>query len=162
MKIVKSVKNSGNIGYTAVLILLVLIFTLAGATACSADSSGDPAGSDLDIDVDLSGQNTLIVYGEVNKILNEPDDYHGKRIRMSGPYYFSFVQDTGTRYNFVAVEPADACCIRVLEFKWESDDAFPDGFPSPMAMIEVVGVYDTYVENGVTYSYINIEDFRLL
>ena len=125
----------------------------------AAEHSGSPAD---EIDVDLSGISSLVVHGEVNKILSNPLDYVGKRIRMSGPYYHMVSQDSTSRYHYIAVERADACCVRSLEFVWKAGDAFPDGYPQDWDDIEVTGMYGSYTESGETYYYIAVEKFIIL
>ena len=134
---------------------------MGNGEAVSADVENNP-GKSLDIDVDIAGLSLLVVHGEVNKILNNPDSYAGKRIRMSGPYYHISPQGSSARYHFVAVEIADDCCIRGLEFIWEGGDAFPDGYPQDWADIEVTGVYNSYEEDGMVYYYIAVDSFNML
>ena len=137
----------------------------AANSSVQTDSSTDTGlmpDKELTIDVDIAGLRLLVVHGEVNKILTNPENYIGKRVRMSGNYYYMTSQDRSMRYHYIAVEPGDSCCVRGLEFAWDADGAFPDGFPNEWADIEITGVYASYTESGETYYYIAVEEFEAL
>ena len=135
---------------TSVLLLLLILVALSAA-ACGDDARPNAA-QDTNVDLDLSAFGTTIVHAELNNIMSSPSDYLGKTIRMRGPYYYGYLGETEQRYNFIAVEIADACCINGIEFIWDGDNAFPDGYPKETAMIEVTGVFSRYEDpDGIFY-----------
>ena len=134
--------------------LLPIILILSLAAGCIRETPTSEIESDINVDVDLSRFSATIVHTELNRILSNPGDYLGKTIRMRGPYYYFDYQDAGKRHHYVAVEIADACCMNGLEFIWDGEDAFPDGYPPETARIDVIGVFSRYEEAGDTYYYL--------
>lgn len=127
----------------------------------AAEEKGSAKASSTDsekIDVDLTSLSSTMVYSEVYNMLNEPDKYMGKTIKMNGK--FSVYTDAATKKNYYAVIIADAaaCCQQGLEFDWKGSHSYPDDFPQIDSQIEVVGTFDTYTENGQTYAVIRSDD----
>ncbi|MDR0221261.1 MAG: hypothetical protein LBI54_07660 [Lachnospiraceae bacterium] len=110
------------------------------------------------VDVDLTEMSSTMVYAEVYNITNNPANYIGKTIRMSGPYQSSYYDETGLYYHYVVVEDAAACCAQGLEFIWNGEHAFPEDYPQLQAKIEVTGVFGSYDELGITYYYLAVDD----
>jgi len=118
--------------------------------------------ADMNIDVDLTTLSSTMIYAEVNNIITNPEDYIGKTIRMSGPYYVSFYDITNLYYHYVIIEDATACCSQGLEFIWSGDHSYPDDYPKEQTKIEVVGVYGSYEELEITYYYLAVDDIFIL
>ena len=114
------------------------------------------------IDVDLTTLGSTLVYAEVYSMVNNPDEYFGKTIKMNGPYYASFFDETGLYYHYVIVEDATACCQGGLEFIWTGDHVYPDDYPEEKSSIEVTGVFGSYEELGRTYYYLAVDDIAIL
>ena len=110
------------------------------------------------VDVDLTVLSSTMIYAEVYNMMTKPDDYMGKTIKMSGPYYASYYDQTDQYYHYVIIEDATACCQQGLEFVWNGDHAYPDDYPKDQARIEVVGVFGRYDELGQTYYYLDVDD----
>ena len=166
-------------------ILLVSCFILMSATGCAnggaavdgadiavvgADIAAADAGiaeekhnslsntTNKMIDIDLTELSATMVYAEVNSIMTNPDDYIGKTIKMKGPYYTSFFDETNLYYHYVIIEDATACCAQGLEFIWNGEHAYPDDYPNEESRIEVAGVFGSYDELGKTYYYLAVDD----
>jgi hypothetical protein len=145
------------------LILLCVISVFAsGCSSAPPNGQGLTAGGAGDADVDLTVLSSTLVYAEVYNIMTSPDDYMGKTIKLSGPYYASYYEDTGKYYHHVIVEDATACCQGGLEFKWNGDHAYPDDYPENNTRIEVAGVFGSYEELGQTYYYLSVGDITIL
>ena len=114
------------------------------------------------VDVDLTALSSTMVYAEVYNMMTSPDDYMGKTIKMSGPYYASFYDETGSYYHYVIVEDASACCQSGLEFIWKGEHNYPNDYPADQTKIEVVGVFESYEELGQTYYYLSVDDIGVL
>jgi hypothetical protein len=113
-------------------------------------------------DVDLTLLNSAMVYAEVFNIVESPDKYMGKTIKMSGPYYASYFDETDAYYHYVIVEDASACCSQGLEFIWNGTHNYPADYPADGEKIEVVGEFKSYVELGQTYYYIAADEIRVV
>jgi hypothetical protein len=167
--------------------ILLLLACLAGLlmTGCSggAESGLGSAGSETEktlavsggagqepqealpsgiVDVDLTRMSSTMVYGEVYNMMVSPDQYLGKRIKMSGPYNASFYEPTNQYYHFVIVEDATACCQQGIEFFWNGDHKYPADYPETETKIELTGVYESYEELGETYYHLVVDEVKVL
>jgi hypothetical protein len=126
------------------------------------DSPAGNAPNSSGVDIDLTTMSGTLVYAEVYNIMMRPEEYMGKTIKMSGPYYSSYYDKTDLYYHYVIVEDAAACCQQGLEFIWEGDHAFPDDYPADATRVEVVGEFGSYDELGITYYYRSVDDITRL
>lgn len=110
---------------------------------------GDSATAIEEVDVDLSVMNSTMVYAKVYDIVTNPTAYVGKTIKAKGNYYTSYYSQTQKYYNYVVIQDATACCAQGLEFECSVAN-----YPSKGAEIEIVGVFKSYEELGITYYYI--------
>jgi len=116
----------------------------------------------VSVDVDLTVLSSTMVYAEVYNMMVRPDDYIGKVVKMRGPYYASYYDETGKYYHYVIIEDATACCQQGLEFIWDGGHTYPDDYPENNTNIEVVGVFGSYEELGSTYYYLAAADISIL
>ena len=150
-----------------IIVSVLLLFLSCAFLAGCAQNSAEPPDNSVDvvdvIDVDLSALSITMVYAELNNILNNPNAYAGKRIKMGGPYYSVDSPESGQRNHYVAVEVADSCCVMGLEFTWDGEDAFPNGYPGEWEQIEVTGLYKSETEQlSGAYSFLVVEELRVL
>lgn len=109
--------------------------------------------ADCDVDVDLTILNSSMVYAEVYNMMYYPEKYIGKRVRMRGTYSYYKDEATGKVYLACFISDAAACCQQGIEFAFSD----PEKEKKVVAEhedyddIQVVGVYDTYEEDGVKY-----------
>ncbi|MGN1015146.1 MAG: hypothetical protein ACI4PM_07310 [Butyricicoccus sp.] len=120
----------------------------------SSDSASDTSISENAIDVDLTTLSSTMVYSEVSNMMTAPDDYVGKTVKMNGQFTIFTNQDESQYYYAVVIADATACCQQGLEFvlKGGSDD--PNDYPEIDDEITVVGTFETYDEDGVTYCHL--------
>ncbi|MBQ8133511.1 MAG: hypothetical protein IJ192_03750 [Clostridia bacterium] len=103
------------------------------------------------IDVDLTTLSSTMVYSEVYNIIYNPDDYRGKRIKMTG-LFNSYYYDTTDKYYFACVIPdATACCAQGIEFKLDDNYSYPDDYPAEGTEITIIGTFSTYKEGSFEY-----------
>lgn len=137
-------------------LLLLLILTLSVVlSGCAGTVSA--AGTD-GIDIDFTQLSANLVYAEVYNIMQAPEDYIGKTLKIDGLYYASYYDVTDQFYHFILIEDALACCQQGLEFKWSGGHEYPADYPDELAEIQLVGTFDDYVEDGTTYYYLSVED----
>lgn len=131
----------------------------------TAAGSGEPAvngsaanGTD-GIDVDLTKMSSIMVYSEVYNMMVEPETYIGKTIKIQGPYYASYWDQTDNYYHYVIIEDATACCTQGLEFIWDNNEhQFPDEYPEDYTEVEIIGTFNKYEEEGQEFYYIAAND----
>ena len=112
--------------------------------------------------IDLTVLSSTMIYAEVYNIMSHPDEYMGKTVKMSGPYYASYYDITDLYYHYVVIEDATACCQQGLEFIWNGEHNYPDDYPEERTEIEVSGLFSSYDELGRTYYYIAVDDISIL
>lgn len=113
------------------------------------------------VDVDLTQLSSIMVFAKVYDMMYAPEDYLGMTIKMQGSYYASYYEETKQYYHYVLIEDATACCQQGIEFIWEGRN-YPDDFPADGTIIEMVGTFDSYEEEGITYYYLATNDVSIL
>ena len=105
----------------------------------------------VDIDIDLTTMSATMVYSEVYNIMCYPDEYRDKCIRMNGTC--SIYEDvvTGQLYYACIIQDATKCCQQGIEFNLQDSYVFPDDYPENGEEVSVVGMFETYAEDGVLY-----------
>ncbi len=120
------------------------------------------------MDVDLTVLSSTMVYSEVyNMLYYDPESYYGKTIKMTGVFsIYQMVVDGVTQPDPVAyaciIADATACCAQGMKFVLESDHTYPDDYPDLGTEITVIGEFQPYEENGMTwYNYDKPEKPRI-
>ena len=109
------------------------------------------------VDVDLTVLSSTMVYSEVyNMLYNDPAHYFGKTVKAKGTFSLSqLVTDGVLQPDPVAyaciIADATACCAEGMEFVLEGDYTYPDDYPELGAEITVIGEFQSYEENGMTW-----------
>lgn len=114
-------------------------------------SGGSAAAADSGLSVDLTQLSSTMVYSEVMNMVNNPDQYLGKKVKMAG--YFSVYTDEKSQKNYYAcvVSDATACCQQGLEFELRGNPTYPDDYPQVNSLIIVTGIFQVYEEEGNRY-----------
>ena len=116
------------------------------------DIMDDIRGSDVEtpdasVDIDLTAMSSDMVYATVYQmVLENPEDYVGKKIKMRGAYTTASSQKTDLTYHYVIISDATQCCSQGIEFVWGDGDHDASEYPEQGTEIEVIGVYETYTE----------------
>ena len=109
------------------------------------------------VDVDLTVLSSTMVYSEVyNMLYNDPAHYLGKTVKARGTFsIYQLVTDGVLQPDPVSyaciISDAAACCAEGMEFVLEDDLAYPDDYPELGAEITVIGEFQSYEENGMTW-----------
>lgn len=102
-----------------------------------------------DYDVDLTQMNSTMVYTEVLQMMQDPDAFLGKTVKMTGT--MAVYEGESRNYYACFIADATACCAQGIEFVWKGDHAYPDDYPEQGEEIVVTGTFDTYTEDGIVY-----------
>ena len=142
-----------------VLLAALLLCTLA---ACGhEDTAQKPAAEDAEdtaaLDIDLTALSGIMVYSEVNSMISFPDNYIGKTVKMQGQ--FNIYQATDENGAFIPdkmffacmIADATACCAQGPELALAGEPVYPDEYPELGAEITVIGEFQSYEENGMTW-----------
>ena len=109
------------------------------------------------VDVDLTVLSSTMVYSEVyNMLYNDPAHYFGKTVKAKGTFsIYQLVTDGVLQPDPVSyaciISDAAACCAEGMEFVLEGDYTYPDDYPELGAEITVIGEFQSYEENGMTW-----------
>lgn len=99
------------------------------------------------VDLDLTEMSSTMVYSEVFNLMNEPDDYLGKTIKMKGQFAVYVDKNTGENYYACIIQDATACCAQGIEFETaDTGMKYPEDYPEQGDEIEVTGVFEKYDE----------------
>ena len=159
-------------GILGLLLALALLPALAGCetdqreqeqnvyqNSASTEASGPEETGELApasaYDLDLLACSPTVVYAEVFNMMNEPDAYLGKHVRMEG-VMASYRYPDSTVYGCIIAD-ATACCQQGMEFVLREDD--PEAYPEPGSEIVVSGYFNTY-QNG-DFTFCNLIDCSL-
>ena len=123
----------------------------------TSEESEQPQASSNGVDVDLTVLSSTIVYSEVyNMLYNDPAHYLGKTVKARGTFsIYQLVTDGVLQPDPVSyaciISDAAACCAEGMEFVLEGDYTYPDDYPELGAEITVIGEFQSYEENGMTW-----------
>ena len=119
--------------------------------------SEQPQASADGVEVDLTVLSSTMVYSEVyNMLYNDPAHYFGKTVKARGTFSIyqlvtgGVLQPDPVAYACIIAD-ATACCAEGMEFVLKDDLAYPDDYPELGAEITVIGEFQPYEENGVTW-----------
>lgn len=98
------------------------------------------------IDIDLTTLSSTMVYAEVYNMLSHPDEYEGKKIKMTGQFSCYVDEFRGVNYYTCIIKDAAQCCSQGLEFVPKPKYDYPGDFPVEGGQITVIGKFFTYTE----------------
>ncbi|MBP3855767.1 MAG: hypothetical protein IK990_09190 [Ruminiclostridium sp.] len=133
-----------------------------GDLAAAEGSAADEGYTDEVINVDLTAMNPTMIYSVIYDIMVNPGNYYGKRVLLDGYFDTSYDERLDTRYYFIVVPDATACCSQGLEFILNRETVYPGDYPEPGTDIRINGVIDHYDEEGKTYCYIKADSLSLI
>ena len=123
----------------------------------TSEESEQPQASSNGVDVDLTVLSSTMVYSEVyNMLYNDPAHYLGKTVKARGGFsIYQLVTDGVLQPDPVSyaciISDAAACCAEGMEFVLKDDLAYPDDYPELGTEITVIGEFQSYEENGMTW-----------
>ena len=123
----------------------------------TSGESEQPQASADGVEVDLTVLSSTMVYSEVyNMLYNDPAHYLGKTVKARGTFsIYQLVTDGVLQPDPVSyaciISDAAACCAEGMEFVLERDLTYPDDYPELGTEITVIGEFQSYEENGMTW-----------
>lgn len=102
-------------------------------------------------DLDLTECSATVVYAEVFNMMNTPDEFVGKRIRMEG-ICATYAYPDHLVYGCIIAD-ATACCKQGMEFVL-TDDYEAEDYPKPGSEIVVSGIFDLYQAGEFTFCHL--------
>ena len=127
----------------AIALVFAAVFMTFGFAAC------DETPIYSKVSVDLTKMNSTMVYSEVSNMVNTPQNYKGRSVRMKGS--FAVYEGDGRNYYACIISDATACCQQGMEFVLAGEHEYPKDYPAIGTEITVTGVFDTYKEGEQMY-----------
>ncbi|MCR5795243.1 MAG: hypothetical protein K6G61_07900 [Solobacterium sp.] len=95
-------------------------------------------------DIDLADMSSTVIFAEISNMMNAPQDYEGKYIRIKG---FLKLDDSEGEMLFNCVVPdATQCCLNGIRFYRTGEYKYPDDYPEEGTEIIVEGTF-SYIED---------------
>lgn len=160
----KNIKKQTFWALISVLCITVIIVTGCGESDNSDndddfDSERNSAAAENDIDLDLSVMNDTMMTAAIDNVYNNPNDYIGKTIKMTGQYTSFYDEQSDEDIHQVIVFDESSCCSKGFEFKRADGFVYPDDFPEQDEIITVIGTLKKY--RGENWLYLDIGDMEL-
>lgn len=127
--------------------LFVLPDPDAGKETEEEEPMGEPS---PDVDVDLTVLNSAMVYAQVSDMMNNPDAYVGKTVRMQGT--LAVTDYNGVTYFACFIKDAAQCCQQGIEFVRSGNYSWPEDYPEMNSEIMVEGTFTVYEDEGYLYA----------
>ena len=124
-----SVKNA--------IILMVLIIVTGCLSGCGGDSSADRK-----VDVDLTDMSATMVYSEVFDMVNKPDEYIGKTIKV-------WYEVLGQKYSITGKLTNVTKGLAIICTSTKEDEHFSINDVVPINLIDIVNLFATFDEKEV-------------
>ena len=99
-------------------ICLVALMALIVCAGCGAQGENGASSnvSPEKVDIDLTELSSTMVYSEVYNMMNTPDDYVGKTVKMKGTAASFYDDKEKENYYACIIKDATACCSQGLEY----------------------------------------------
>jgi len=149
-------------------IYVLLMICIAGLvfTGCSGAGNNEnraaAAGAAEGIDLDISVMSDTLAFAQVSVLFDNPDEYFGKTIKISGLYNSSHYEETEQYYHYLVISDASICCKQAVEFKWAGESPYPDDYPGEDTKILITGKFSSYDEDGFMYCYLAVSDLTII
>lgn len=138
----------------AVLFFGLLTARLREAPPTASVTVTPPTSNMKSVDVDLTQLSSTMVFAEVYQIVNDPEAYRGKTVKMRGTYVTSTLEGTTRKYHAILISDATACCEQGLEFTFPEKNTQGAPLPKEGDVVTVVGSFSSYKEGGNNFFYV--------
>ncbi len=93
--------------------------------------------------IDLTKMNTNLVYSYVTNMINSPNEYEGKTIKVAGKYSYN---DSTQSYTLTIFDTL-GCCSQTIAFELQDNN-----YPTDNKNITIEGLFSTYKVNNQTFA----------
>ncbi len=122
--------------------LLLALLSLCVTLVCYALWQNENA-KVVQTDVDLTHFSSTMIYAKVFDMLQSPESYEGKRVKMHGTFGVFEYEENGTPQQSFAclIQDATACCVQGVEFTLKDSISYPQDCPEPDSAITIAGTF---------------------
>lgn len=118
----------------------------------TSDTTNVPVTQKATIDIDLTKMSSTMIYSKVYDMLDNPEAYVGKTVKMKGSFAAYEGGEYRDYYFSCVIADATACCQQGMEFRLKDESVYPDDYPAVGKDITVVGTFNTYMEGEQKYA----------
>lgn len=104
---------------------------------------------------DITELDKKVIYMAVSDLIENPEPYLGRTIRISGPCVSQCVNNT--TYHTVMFSNETNCSQLGVEFALKDDVDYPEDYTN----VTVTGTFSSYQENGETYYHLADAEYNL-
>ncbi|MDR3342313.1 MAG: hypothetical protein LBT14_05905 [Treponema sp.] len=126
----------------------------------AANNAGQPRGKLSLVGESVEIKEKLFI-AQTNEIYLNPEDYMGKTIKLEGLFKTQAYTGSDTGYHFV-LRYGPGCCgndgSAGFEVAWDTPEV---DYPPDDQWVEVVGVLDSYEEEGYPYLYLSLSSLTV-
>ena len=130
LKFRNSKGRTSNISKCFVLCFINVLVCALLMTGCSGGETSKK------VDIDLTEMSATMVYSNVFDMVNKPEDYKGKTVKMQGNIFMNYDEKDNRIRCYCIIADATACCSQGLEFVLAEE---PEKYPRADSEIIVTG-----------------------
>ena len=104
-------------------------------------------------ELDLTKVSATVAYAQVTQLLGDPEAYNGMKLSIKG-FFLPALDETGEEPDwrtYCFISDATACCMQMLEFRWDGEHTYPEDYPPDGTEITVTGRFEAYSDGTATY-----------
>ena len=124
----------------SIVLILIFVFTFV---SCEKE----------EVDYDLTKMSKHSAIDFIIAMAENNESNKGQVVKISGK--FNVYEEGGMRYFMVTLEDSEHGHTQALEFVLDGDYTYPDDYPSIGTNIIVTGTFNTYIEDGNTYCFLD-------
>ena len=139
------------------LMLMLLPMVLVG---CGGSNGG--GSEEGNIDVNLSALSATMLFAEITRITNNPEDYLGQVIKIHGEYFNFYDGERNQYIHFVLVLDEAGCCNEGFQFRVSEEFGSPEDLFEIQEEIEIIGVFSSCEGDEWGRYYLAVEELNIL
>ena len=140
--------------------LLTLMWLALSVSGCGGSDGGTSGGND--VDVNLSDLGTTMLFAEITNIMNDPEGYLGKVIKIHGGYFNIYDEESNQYIHFVLILDEAGCCEQGFQFRVGEEFGSPEDLFEIEEEIEIIGVFRSCDGEGWGRYYLAVEELNVL
>ena len=145
-------------------ISLVIVFSMIILTLSSCSQNNQTTyetiaetkevSNELKIDIDMTNFSITILFALLQNLVNYPDDYIGKVIKIKGDFKSWKDETTNEDVYLINISDEAACCSAEIQIVFDKDSFDISQLPDVGDEITVIGRFDSNYKNNVFFSYL--------
>lgn len=147
-----------------IALMIVLAMMLVFVSSCSQNTTSEQTdytdeftekeqNEELKVDLDVTGFSITIVYALLENMVQNPDDYIGKTVKITGNMS-TWKDSAGDDVYCLTIWDQTQCCSAEIRIKFDYEKVDKSSIPSPGEDYTVIGIFDSEFDGETYYSYL--------